>query len=204
MRLRQEARHQGLETASHSHNLRSGLPTKSSRDELHLQLLSAPRRFWLTRSTNELRYLAAKLASRHSYRQAAAVLHDLLCVCIRGSATYQSGQRPWTRVVVWIRIRFASRLRIGGGFAQHHAASRSPLTVDTLGGQEKGRIATSRLSLGEIDGKIWVFATAHKAVAGLKRRLGALVNRLHIDSERPIALMTDGAESLLRLRTFAR
>jgi hypothetical protein len=38
----------------------------------------SPLKGWLTRSTNELRYLAAKLASQHSYRQAAAILHDLL------------------------------------------------------------------------------------------------------------------------------
>jgi hypothetical protein len=56
--------------------------------------------------------------------------------------------------------------------------------------------------VGEIDGKIWVFASAIKAVAGLKRRLAAFVNRLHITSEQPIALMTDGAESLLRLKSL--
>jgi hypothetical protein len=55
---------------------------------------------------------------------------------------------------------------------------------------------------GEIDGEIWVFASAHKAVAGLKRRLAAFVSRLNITPGRPIALMTDGAESLLRLRAF--
>jgi hypothetical protein len=55
---------------------------------------------------------------------------------------------------------------------------------------------------GEIDGKIWVFASAHKAVAGLRRRLAAFVSRLHITSKQPIALMTDGAESLLRLKAF--
>jgi hypothetical protein len=32
--------------------------------------------------------------------------------------------------------------------------------------------------------------------------LAAFVSRLHITSERPIALMTDDAESLLRLRAF--
>jgi hypothetical protein len=46
---------------------------------------------------------------------------------------------------------------------------------------------------------MWVFASAYKAVAGLKRRLAAFVSRLHISSKQPIALMTDGAESLLRL-----
>jgi hypothetical protein len=55
---------------------------------------------------------------------------------------------------------------------------------------------------GEIDGKIWVFASAHKAVTGLKRRLAAFVNRLRITSGQPIALMTDGAKSLLRLNAL--
>jgi hypothetical protein len=54
----------------------------------------------------------------------------------------------------------------------------------------------------EIDGKIWVFASAHKAISGLKRRQAAFVNRLRITSEQPIALMTDGAESLLRLKAL--
>lgn len=39
MHLRQEARHQGMETASDSHDIRSGLPAESSRDELYLQPL---------------------------------------------------------------------------------------------------------------------------------------------------------------------
>jgi len=55
---------------------------------------------------------------------------------------------------------------------------------------------------GEIDGKIWVFASAHKTARGLKRRLGAFVSRLRITSAEPIALMTDGAESLLRLKAL--
>jgi hypothetical protein len=40
----------------------------------------SPLKGWLTQSSNELRYLAAKLASQHSYRQAAAILHELLPV----------------------------------------------------------------------------------------------------------------------------
>ena len=55
---------------------------------------------------------------------------------------------------------------------------------------------------GEIDRKIWVFASAHKAAARLTLRLTAFVNRLHIPAERPKALMTDGAESPLRLRAL--
>ncbi len=36
----------------------------------------------------------------------------------------------------------------------------------------------------------------------MKRRLAAFVSRLHISSAEPIALMTDGAESLLRLKAL--
>jgi hypothetical protein len=77
---------------------------------------------WLTRSSNELRYLAAKLASQQSYRQAAAILHELLPVRHRSLAMCPSGLQHWKPVVVWIRIRFTSPLRIGGGFERNHAA----------------------------------------------------------------------------------
>src|SRR5271168_906166 len=40
----------------------------------------SPLKGWLARSTNELRYLAAKLASQHNYRQAAGILHELMGV----------------------------------------------------------------------------------------------------------------------------
>ena len=40
----------------------------------------SPLKGWPTRSTNELRYLSAGLAAQHSYRQAAAILHELLPV----------------------------------------------------------------------------------------------------------------------------
>jgi hypothetical protein len=39
-------------------------------------------------------------------------------------------------------------------------------------------------------------------VSGLKRRLASFVGRLRISSAEPIALMTDGAESLLRLKAL--
>jgi hypothetical protein len=53
---------------------------------------------------------------------------------------------------------------------------------------------------GEINGKIWVFASAHKALPALSRRLAAFANRLRIPAGATTALMTDGAESLLRLK----
>jgi hypothetical protein len=43
----------------------------------------SPLKGWLARSSNELRYLAAKLASQHSYRQAAAILHELMGVHLK-------------------------------------------------------------------------------------------------------------------------
>jgi hypothetical protein len=163
----------------------------------------SPLKGWLARSTNELRYLAAKLASQHSYRQAAAILHDLLVVQPRfchvsvRAATLEAGHRldqdqirePFAD---WRRIRSAPRtvtLAFDGGYARR----------TRKGPRRNFEILTGA---GEIDWKIWVFASAHKAVAGLKRRLAAFVSRLHITSEQPIALMTDGAESLLRLKSL--
>jgi hypothetical protein len=158
---------------------------------------------WLTRSSNELRYLAAKLASQHSYRQAAAILHELLPVhpkfghvSVR-AATFDVGTRldqdqinePFAD---WRRVRSEPRsvtLAFDGGYARR----------TRKGPRRNFEILTGA---GEIDGKIWVFASAHKAVAGLKRRLAAFIGRLHITSKQPIALMTAGAESLRRLRAF--
>jgi hypothetical protein len=76
---------------------------------------------WLTRSTNELRYLAAKPESQHSYRQAAAILQDLLGVHPRfchvsvRAATLVAGSRLdqdqiRERFADWRRIRSASQL----------------------------------------------------------------------------------------------
>jgi len=163
----------------------------------------SPLKGWLTRSSNELRYLAAKLASQHSYRQAAAILHELLGVHLKfghvsvRAATLNAGSRldqdnirePFAD---WRRVRSAPRsvtLAFDGGYARRIRK----------GPRRNFEILTGA---GEIDGKIWVFASAHKAIAGLKRRLAAFVSRLHIQSDRPIALMTDGAESLLRLKAF--
>jgi hypothetical protein len=163
----------------------------------------SPLKGWLNRSTNELRFLAASLASQYSYRQAATILHELLGVHPRfghvsvRAATLDAGSRldqdqirePFAD---WRRIRSAPRnvtLAFDGGYVRR----------TRKGTRRNFEILTGA---GEIDGKIWVFATAHKAIAGLRRRLAAFVGRLHITSERPIALMTDGAESLLRLRAY--
>ena len=43
----------------------------------------SPLKGWLARTSQELRYQAARLGSTHSYRQAAATLHELLGVDLR-------------------------------------------------------------------------------------------------------------------------
>jgi hypothetical protein len=54
VQLRPEARDQGLETASDSHDIRSGLPAEPSRDEMHLQLLAARCHFSSLRMVNSI------------------------------------------------------------------------------------------------------------------------------------------------------
>jgi len=161
----------------------------------------SPLKGWLTRSTNELKYIAAKMASQYSYRQAAAILHELLPVDLRfghvsvRNATLDAGGRLDQDQITepfadWRRPRPGPRtvtLGFDGGYARRIRK----------GPRRNFEILTGA---GEIDGKIWVFASAHKSVPGLKRRLAAFVSRLRISSEEPIALMTDGAESLLRLK----
>jgi hypothetical protein len=62
-------------------------------------LTVTPLKGWLSRQSNELRYLAASLAAQHSYRRAAAILHQLLPVHPRFShvsvrtATLSAGSR---------------------------------------------------------------------------------------------------------------
>ncbi|HEY3654738.1 MAG TPA: hypothetical protein VGL34_07090, partial [Steroidobacteraceae bacterium] len=150
-----------------------------------------------------LKYIAAKMASQFSYRQAAGILHELLPVDLRfgyvsvRNATLDAGARldrdqisePFAD---WRRPRPGPRtvtLGFDGGYARR--VRRGP--------RRNFEILTGA---GEIDGKIWVFASAHKAVSGLKRRLASFVGRLRISSAEPIALTTDGAESLLRLKAL--
>jgi hypothetical protein len=105
----------------------------------------SPLKGWLTRSTNELRYLAAKLASQHSYRQAAAILHDLLGVHPRfchvsvRAATLEAGHRldqdqirePFAD---WRRIRSAPRtvtLAFDGGIRSADKKGTAPQFRDS-------------------------------------------------------------------------
>jgi hypothetical protein len=184
VQLRQEARHQGLETASDSYDIRSGLPAEPSRDGLHLQLLATPCHLSSQRMVNSIDQRIA-ISRRETgepacYRQSAAILHDLLGVHPRfchvsiRAATLDAGSRldqdqirePFAD---WRRIRSAPRtvtLAFDGGYARR----------TRKGPRRNFEILTET---GEIDRKIWVFAIAHKAVVGLKRRLAAFVSRLH-------------------------
>lgn len=143
------------------------------------------------------------MASQYSYRQAAAILHELLPVDLRfghvsvRNATLDAGGR-------------LDQDQISEPFADWRRPQPGPRTV-TLGfdGGYARRIRKGPrrnfeifTGAGEIDGKIWVFASAHKTAPGFKRRLGAFVSRLRINSAEPIALMTDGAKSLLRLKAL--
>lgn len=168
-----------------------------------IQRAISPLKGWLTRSSNELRYLSASLAAQHSYRQAAAILHALLPVhpkfghvSVR-AATLDAGSRldqdPQQEAFRDWRRRQSEpctvTLAFDGGYARR----------TRKGPRRNFEILTGA---GEIDGKIWIFASAHKVASGLNRRLAAFVNRLRITSEQRTALMTDGAESLLRLKSL--
>jgi hypothetical protein len=113
----------------------------------------SPLKGWSTRSTNELRYLAAKLASQHSYRQAAAILHDLLGVHPRfchvsvRAATLLAGSRldrdqirePFAD---WRRIRSVPRivtLAFDGGYARRTRKGAAPQFRDSYWGWRNRR-----------------------------------------------------------------
>jgi hypothetical protein len=72
----------------------------------------SPLRGWLTRSSNELKYIAAKMASQFSYRQSADLLHELLGVDIRFSTSLS--ETPCSRRVLgWITMKRYNRLQTG-------------------------------------------------------------------------------------------
>src|SRR5277367_619284 len=163
----------------------------------------SPLQGWLTRSSNELKYIAAKMASQFSYRQSADLLHELLGVDIRFShisvrnAVLAAGARldhdeALQPFADWRRPRDGGpdvTLAFDGGYVRR----------TRKGPRRNFEILTGA---GEINGKIWVFASAYKALPALTRRLASFVNRLRIPVGTSTALMTDGAESLLRLKSL--
>jgi hypothetical protein len=142
------------------------------------------------------------MASQFSYRQSATLLHELLGVNIRfghvsvRNAAFAAGIRldhdealqPFTD---WRRARNEApvvTLAFDGGYVRR---TRN-------GSRRNFEILTGA---GEINGKIWVFAGAYKALPALSLRLASFVDRLRIPAGTTTALMTDGAESLLRLKS---
>jgi hypothetical protein len=162
----------------------------------------SPLKGWLARSSQELRYQAARLGSMHSYRQAASTLHELLGVDLSfgfqgvRKAVLQAGSRLDKEPTIAHRPDLPPRagdpppvltFAFDGGYARRtRKGSRRNFEILT-GACEK-------------NGKIRVFATAFKSPQSLRRRLCRFVGRVGYDAENPTALMTDGAESLLRLK----
>jgi hypothetical protein len=162
----------------------------------------SPLKGWLARSSQELRYQAARLGSMCSYRQAATTLHELLGVDLSfgflgvRKAVLQAGTRLDQEPTIAHRPDLPPR-----------AGDPPPaLTFSFDGGYarltRKGQRRNFEILTGacEKNGKIRVFATAYKGSKSLKRRLSRFVGRVGHATEAPTALMTDGAESLLRLR----
>jgi hypothetical protein len=164
----------------------------------------SPLKGWLSRTSQELRYQAARLGSAYSYRQAAATLHELLGVDLSfgfigiRKAVLQAGSRLDEETTIAHDPDLPPRsgepppkltLAFDGGYARR---------------TRKGLHRNFEILMGacEKDGKIRVFATAFKGRNSLRRRLSRFVERVGHDVNNPTALMTDGAESLLRLKTL--
>jgi hypothetical protein len=138
----------------------------------------------------------------HSYRQAAATLHQLLGVDLSfgflgvRKAVLQAGGRLDLEPTIAHEPDLPSRpgdpppavtFAFDGGYARR---------------TRKGPTRNFEILTGacEKNGKIKVFATVFKGSRSLRECLSRFVRRVGHDEERPTALMTDGAESLLRLK----
>ena len=137
-----------------------------------------------------------------SYRQAATTLHELLGVDLSfgflgvRKAVLQAGTRLDQEPTIAHRPDLPPRagdpppaltFAFDGGYARLTRKSQRRNFEILTGACEK-------------NGKIRVFATAYMGCKSLQRRLSRFVGRVGHDTEEPTALMTDGAESLLRLR----
>jgi hypothetical protein len=163
-----------------------------------------PLKGWLARTSQELLYHAAKLGSNHSYREAAAILHELLGVhpafgyCGVWKAVLEAGSRldreastahePEPPPRHGERVPTVTLAFDGGYIRRDRKGPRRNLEILT-GASEKA-------------GKITVCATAYKGAGSLRERLSRFIERVAPDTTGPTTLMTDGAESLLRLKKF--
>jgi hypothetical protein len=164
----------------------------------------SPLKGWLARTSQELCYQAAKLGSTHSYRQAAAALHELLGVDLSfgyggiRKAVLEAGSRLDREPTMAHEPELPPRttdpppaltLAFDGGYARRTRKGAHRNFEILTGACEKG-------------GKIKVFASVFKGSSSLRHRLSRFVERMGIAPAEPTTLMTDGAESLLRLRDF--
>src|ERR1017187_6467350 len=144
----------------------------------------SPLKGWLARCSNELSYQAAKWGSAHSYRQAAAILHELLAV--HRSFGYVAVRDAVLRAGVRLDSEPIS-LAFDGGYARRIRKGR-PRNFEILTGAVQRR------------GNIRVFATAYAGRAVLPDQLRRFITRANIPVDARVALMTDGAGSLMRLK----
>src|SRR5450631_233733 len=163
-----------------------------------------PLKGWLARTSQELLYHAARLGSTHSYREAAAILHELLGVhpafghCGVWKAVLEAGARLDREASIAHEPEPPPR----------HGERPPRVTLAFDGGYIRRAPKVPRRNLeiltgaSEKAGKITVFATAYKGAASLRERLCQFVERVAPDATEPTTLMTDGAESLLRLKKF--
>jgi hypothetical protein len=156
---------------------------------------------WLSRSSNELRYQAAKWGSTHSYRQAAAILQELLPVDWKfghvdvRDAVLKAGARLEKEPTLPATSRRGMVdpggtpvcLAFDGGYARRVRKGR-PRNFEIL----TGAVQTHR--------KIRVFATAYASRHGLPQRLRRFIASAGVEDTANVNLMTDGAGSLLRLQ----
>jgi hypothetical protein len=160
----------------------------------------SPLKGWLARCSNELSYQAVKWGSAHSYRQAAAMLHELLAV-------HRSfGYVAVRDAVLRAGARLDSEPVAAAAPAPWEAPDSEPISLAFDGGYarriRKGRPRNFEILTGAVQrrGKIRVFATAYAGGAVLPDQLRRFITRANIPVDARVALMTDGAGSLMRLK----
>jgi hypothetical protein len=156
----------------------------------------SPLKGWLARTSQELRYQAAEWGSAYSYRQAAAILHELLGVDqsfgyigVR-KAVSVAGERLDREPTIAHEPDLPPRpgepppvitLAFDGGYARRTRKGSGRNFEILTGACEKG-------------GQIKVFATAFKAPRTLRRRLARFIGRVPVQDP----------EMIVNRRSFCR
>src|SRR5258708_4081748 len=152
----------------------------------------SPLEGWLARTSQALRYQAAKLGSSHSYRQAAAVLHELLGVDL------SFGYVGIRKAGVEARSRLDHEPTIAHEPELPPRASDPPpaLTLALDGGyarrMREGAHRHFELLTGACaqGGRIKVFASVFKGSLSLRHRLSRFVERMDIAPTQPTTPIT--------------